>query len=47
VVLALMGGLTHDQSAHHGRPEASSASANRMNRRASVWWSVAITPAAR
>jgi len=45
--LALMGGLTHDQSAHHGRPEASSFSANCTNRRASVWWSVAMTFAAR
>jgi hypothetical protein len=47
VVLALMGGLIHDHSADQGRPEACSFSANRMNRRASLWWSVAMTRAAR
>ena len=46
-VLALIGGFTQAQSAHHGRPAACSASVNFMNRWASVWWSVTITPASR
>jgi len=41
-----MGGLIQAQSAHQGRPASSSASMNRMNRTDSLWWSVAITPAA-